>query len=126
MKVEVDPQLDALTQQIIGAAFEVAGALRHGFLESVYRKALIHELNLRGLHSDEEVPFGVHYKGRSVGTYQADLVVENSVIVELKALDGIAPPHVGQVINYLRASGLRVGLLLNFGTPKLQFRRILL
>ena len=126
MKIELDPRLDDLTQRIIGAAFEVSSTLGHGFLESVYHKALHHELEERGLAVQAEIPLEVQYKGRPVGTYQADLLVENTVIVELKAIDAIAQPHIGQVLNYLRATGLRVGLLLNFGTPRLQFRRVLL
>ncbi|HYG89850.1 MAG TPA: GxxExxY protein [Azospirillum sp.] len=115
---------DAITQQIIGAALEISNALGHGFLEAVYRKALMHELQLRGLTVNEEVAFKVHYKGAPVGRYVADLVVADRIIVEIKAVDCILPVHVSQTPNYLNASGLQIGLLLNFGTSKVGIRRI--
>ena len=123
---EIDPDADDVTNRIIGAAFEVSNILGAGFLEVVYRKALAKELKLRGLDARQEVPFRVVYKGDEVGTYFADLIVENQVVVELKALEVLSPSHVGQVLNYLRASGLKVGLLFNFGRPKVEFRRVLL
>ena len=120
----LEAQTDVLTESIIGAALEVSNALGHGFLEAVYQKALVHELRERGLDVHERASFRVHYKGQDVGCYYADLVVECSVIVELKTVQKLAPPHVGQVINYLKASGLTVGLLFNFGSPRLEWRRV--
>ncbi|WP_448202761.1 GxxExxY protein [Azospirillum sp. sgz302134] len=114
-----------MTECIIGAAFEVFNALGQGFVELVYQNALVHELRSRNLDVGMEVPFGVSYKGMSVGTYFADIVVEHQVIVELKVAEAIAQPHIKQVVNYLRASKMPVGLLLNFGTPSLTVRRVL-
>jgi len=124
--VEIDPETDEVTNRIIGSAFEVSNILGAGFLEQVYRRALAKELKLRGLDARQEVPFRVVYKGDEMGTYIADLVVEGLVVVELKAVESLSSSHVGQVLNYLRASGLKVGLLFNFGRPKVEFRRILL
>lgn len=118
-----DPK-DPVTQTIIGAAFEVANTMGHGFLEAVYRKALLHELDMRGLFAAEEVEYKVHYKGRLVGRYIADLVVADTVVVEIKATDAFNGAHISQTLNYLKASGLKKGLLLNFGRSKLDVRRV--
>jgi GxxExxY protein len=126
MLSEAEPGLNALTERIIGAAFAVANALGHGFLEVVYRNALFEELSLGGISVKKEQAFPVHYRGRQVGLYVADLVVEDRAIVELKAIDGLAQSHAAQVLNYLKASGLPVGLLMNFGRPKIEIRRIVL
>ena len=88
---EIDPDADDVTNRIIGAAFEVSNILGAGFLEVVYRKALAKELKLRDLDARQEVPFRVVYKGDEVGTYFADLIVENQVVVELKALEVLSP-----------------------------------
>jgi GxxExxY protein len=110
---------DPVTHSIIGAAFEVARTLGHGFLEKIYQSALAHELTLVGLKVDREVAFRISYKGRDVGIYLADMIVERSVVVELKAFDGqIVGAHVGQCLNYLRASGIHTGLVINFGRPR--------
>ncbi|MCB2100588.1 MAG: GxxExxY protein [Rhodobacterales bacterium] len=122
----LDPRARDVTNRVVGAAFDVSNGLGHGFLENVYQKALGIEIELRGLRVEEQVAFPVSYKGRHVGTYVADLVVERSVIVELKAAKALTQAHVGQTLNYLKASGIRVGLLFNFGRPKLEFRRLLL
>ncbi|UKJ73633.1 GxxExxY protein [Azospirillum brasilense] len=125
MRVVLDHRIEALTERIIGAGLEVFNTLGQGFVESVYQNALVHELRSRGLDVGLEVPFGISYKGNSVGTYFADVVVEDQVIVELKVAEAISQPHIRQVVNYLRASGMPVGLLLNFGTPSLTVRRVL-
>ena len=119
-------EVENLTASIIGAAFEVANTLGHGFLEAIYRKALVHELTIRGLSVGEEVPFDVVYKEATLGRYYCDLIVEKAIIVELKAIDQLNSIHVGQLLNYLKAGGLHVGLLLNFGRPHLEYRRVLL
>ena len=126
MKIQIDPALENLTGAIIGAAFDVSSMLGHGFLEAVYHNALAYELAQRGMAVETKAPLEVRYKGQTVGAYQADLLVERSVVVELKAIDGLGKSHISQVLNYLRATNLNVGLLLNFGTPRLQFRRVLL
>lgn len=118
-------EMEALTEKIIGAALAVSSTLGHGFLEAVYQKALLHELRQRSLAAQSHASFRVHYKGLDVGCYYADLIVERSVIVELKTVRSLMPIHVGQVVNYLKASGLPVGLLFNFAKPKLEWRRVL-
>ena len=125
MRVVLDQRIEALTERVIGAGFEVFNTLGQGFVESVYQNALVHELRSRNLDVGLEVPFGISYKGSSVGTYFADIVVEDQVIVELKVAEAIGQPHIKQVVNYLRASRMPVGLLLNFGTPSLTVRRVL-
>lgn len=117
---------DPLTQAVIGAAFEVANVMGRGFLEAVYRKALTHELRSRGVPVREEVEFKIDYKGASVGRYVADMIVADGLIVEIKAVDAIVSAHVGQTLNYLRASGLNTGLILNFGSSRLGFKRVTL
>lgn len=126
MRVAFDSETEALTECIIGAGYEVHNGLGHGFVEAVYKRAFICELRRRGLDVGHEVPFQIDYKGDSVGTYYADLVVERRVIVELKAVESLLPAHARQVLNYLRASGLGIGLLFNFGASSLTFRRVLL
>ena len=117
-------QKDPVTGQILGAAFEVANHLGHGFLENVYQKALLRELGLRGLRAEREVNFPVSYKGAEIARYVCDILVESSVIVELKCVEKLAPTHVSQCLNYLRASGLKTALLINFGRPRLEYRRV--
>lgn len=119
-------QVDRVTEGILGAAFEVSSSLGHGFLEAVYRKALVHELTLRAMSVEQEKRFELTYKGTSIGHYVCDLLVASLVIVEIKAIDQLAQSHVGQLLNYLKAGDLKVGLLLNFGRPKLEYRRVLL
>lgn len=114
------------TEAVIGSVFEVANVLGAGFLEKVYERALIRELGLRGVSAKPQVSFPVCYKGQYVGEYVADLVVEEKVIVELKCVDSFANEHLAQCINYLKASGLRVALLINFQKPKVEWRRVLL
>ena len=112
-----------LTEKIIGACFEVSNELGFGFLESVYEKALIIALNERGFDVKEQVPLEVRFKNQVVGLFNADIFVENRVIVELKAVNSLKSEHVAQPINYLKATGIRVGLLVNFGKPKLEWKR---
>ncbi|MGB0036596.1 MAG: GxxExxY protein [Candidatus Acidiferrales bacterium] len=112
-----------LTGKIIECAFTVHNALGSGFLEKVYVNALAVELRSAGLNCIQEMPLQVKYRGAIVGDYIADAVVEGRVLLELKACTGLDHVHEAQVLNYLRASGMRVGLLMNFGRPKLQFRR---
>lgn len=107
-----------ITADIAGAFYRVYNELGRGFLESVYRRAMTIELAERGLVVRAEAPLVVRFRGSVVGAFRADLLVEEAVIVEVKACRAPAPEHEPQVLNYLRASGLEVGLLLNFGpTP---------
>ena len=97
-----------------------------GFLEKVYERALVRELALRELQVRAQVSMRVNYKGRSVGEYFADLLVEERLLVELKCVESFAPEHTAQCLNYLRASSLRLCLLLNFQHPKLHWKRLIL
>ena len=125
VRASLDLELDGLTEPIIGAGFAVSNGLGHGFLEAVYRNALVEELRLSGLAVQAEKTFSVYYRDKRVGVYMADIVVADGVIVELKAVAGLADAHAAQLLNYLRASQLPVGLLMNFGTPRLQWRRVI-
>ena len=112
-----------LTQKILEGAFAVHNDLGCGYLEKVYSCALIFELRSAGLRCEQEVPFKVKYKDVVVGDYCADLIVEKRVLVEMKACTSLDSVHEAQILNYSKASGIKVGLLLNFGKPKLQYRR---
>ncbi|HYN78307.1 MAG TPA: GxxExxY protein [Lamprocystis sp. (in: g-proteobacteria)] len=113
-----------ISRLVIGCAFSVSNALGVGFLESVYANALCIELADQGIAFAREASLQVRYKDRIVGNFAADLVVDGRLLVELKALKQLTSDHEAQVMNYLRASGLGVGLLLNFGAPKLEIRRL--
>ena len=114
----------ALTEKIIGACFEVLNELGVGFLESVYEKALVIVLCEKNLKILEQTPLEIKFRNQSVGIFYTDLIVENSVIIELKAVSALLPEHEAQLINYLKASGIRIGLLINFGKPKLEWKRL--
>ncbi len=101
---------------VIGAAIEVHRHLGPGLLESVYERALTHELELRGLSVQRQVPVTVHYKGLPIEGQRVDMIVDPGVVLELKAVERLAPIHEAQLISYLRASGCRLGLLINFNT----------
>ena len=111
-----------VTEQVIAAFYQVYNTLGWGFLEKVYENALVIELRKRGLRVDPQARIDVFYDGFRVGEYFADILVEGCVVAELKAADGIAPEHEAQLLNYLKATDIDVGLLLNFG-PKPQVRR---
>ncbi|RMH32647.1 MAG: GxxExxY protein [Gammaproteobacteria bacterium] len=111
-----------LTGQIIAAFYDVYNTLGSGFLEKVYENALAHELQKRGHRVRQQIPIDVFYDGVNVGHYVADLIVDDLVIVEMKAIENITSAHEAQLLNYLRATGIEVGLLLNCG-PRPQVRR---
>jgi GxxExxY protein len=114
-------RVDELTQQIIGAAMEVHKTLGPGLLESAYEECLCYELLQRGLHFKRQVPLPVSYKGLKLDCgYKMDIVVEGSVILELKSVEDLMPVHTAQLLTYLRLSGMQVGLLLNFNKPLLK------
>lgn len=117
-------RINQITEKIIGCAFSIANTLGVGFLEKVYENALAHELKKKGLRVDQQRPVDVYYDERVVGVYVADLVVEDCVPVELKAAKGLDEAHRAQCINHLRATGFQIGLLINFGTPKIEIKRI--
>jgi len=112
-----------VTETIIGTFYEVYNELGHGFLESVYEKSLAIALRDKGLEVFEQISVPVHFRGRQVGDFCADLLVNRIVILELKAARSIDPAHIAQILNYLRATQIEVGLLLNFG-PKPEFKRV--
>jgi GxxExxY protein len=112
-------ETNRVTEAVIGAAIEVHKTLGPGFMESIYEEALCVELALRGVRFTRQAPVAVDYKGRRIGENRLDLLVEDSVVVELKAVDGLAPVHTAQVISYLKASGCRIGLLVNFNVKRL-------
>jgi GxxExxY protein len=113
----------AATQKILGVFFDVYNELGYGFLESVYREAMAIALRAGGLQVEKEFALTASFRGETVGSFKADLVVSGTVIVELKAVRTLEAVHEAQILNYLRASVLEVGLLLNFG-PKPQVRRL--
>jgi len=112
-----------LTSKILNAFFHVYNQLGYGFLERVYENALAHELRKRGHTVTQQMSIAVYYDGVQVGEYFADLLVDRLVIVELKAAESISKQHQTQLMNYLKATQVEVGLLLNFG-PKPEFRRL--
>jgi GxxExxY protein len=116
--------LDSLTERVLGAVFEVSNTLGAGFLEKVYRRALLTELRLRGLRAAAEVSFAVTYKGCSAGEYFADIVVEDVLVIELKCAERLSSEHTAQCLNYLRASGRSLCLLVNFQKPKVEWKRL--
>lgn len=112
-----------LTGKILESCFEVSKELGIGFLESVYEKALIIALQQKGLKVENQVPLKVKFRGIVVGDFYADLLIENKVLIELKAVNGLLNEHFAQILNYLKATEIEVGLIVNFGKPKLEYRR---
>jgi GxxExxY protein len=115
-----------ITEKIIGAAMEVHRTLGAGFLEAVYSEALAYELKQNGLKYEREKELQIQYKGNTLNkSYRADYVIESCVIVENKSADGLTKEAEAQVFNYLKATGIKVGLLFNFGKPSLEWKRII-
>lgn len=113
-----------LSYAIIGAAMEVHSILGPGFLEAVYQAALARELSLRAIHFEQFKRLPVTYKETLVGDYEADFVVEGKIVLEIKAVATLHPRHEAQTINYLAATGLRLAILLNFGSDSLEYKRL--
>jgi GxxExxY protein len=118
--------VNELTQRIIGCAMRVSSTLGVGFLEKVYENALVVELRLQGIDCQQQHALQVMYEGVVVGDFICDIVVEDRVVLELKSCRVIEDVHQAQLLNYLRATGVRVGLLLNFGTSRLGIKRMVL
>ena len=118
--------IDEITYTIREAVFEVNRVLGHGFLEKVYEKALIIELRMRGLRVENQVALKVIYKEETIGEYYPDLLVEGSVIVEIKAFAHLLKTHQAQLLNYLKATGIKVGLLVNFTRNKAEIKRMVM
>ena len=115
---------EKLTEKIIGVSFDVLNELGSGFLESVYQRALVLALTQAGLVVQEQVPLRVEFRGNVVGEFIADVIVEGLVVLELKSGKALNAEHEAQLLNYLKAAGMKVGLLLNFGRPKLEWKRL--
>jgi GxxExxY protein len=123
-KLEItDDQLNELTHRFIGCAYTVANTLGCGFLEKVYENALVHELRKNGLTVIQQYSIPVYYDGVLVGDYDADLLVEDVVLLELKAATEHHSVFTAQCLNYLKATGLPICLLINFGKPKIEIKR---
>ena len=118
--------INDLTYEINGAVFEVNKILGAGFLEKVYENALLIELRSRGLKAEGQMPIKVFYKENVVGEYVADILVEDQVIIELKAVDRLGKIYEAQLLNYLKATGIKIGLLVNFKYPKAEIKRMVL
>ncbi len=115
-----------LTEKVLGAVFEVSNTLGAGFLEKVYERALLIELGARGIRAIPQAPLAVQYKGQPVGDYFVDILVEDTLVIELKCVERLANEHLAQCLNYLRASGRPICLLVNFQRPKVEWKRIIL
>ena len=117
---------DKTTELIIGCAINVSNELGSGFLEKVYENALMYEMKKTPLHAEQQKKINVLYKDSIVGEYFSDILVNDQVIIEIKAAKSISDNHQAQLLNYLKATGMKVGLILNFGTPKLGIKRMVL
>lgn len=127
MNLENEYLFSSETKRIIGACFEVHNQLGHGFLEPVYQEALKYEFFRQQIPFDKEKRLDVFYKGQKLEKfYIADFVCFDNIIIEIKAVEGLIDDHVAQVLNYLKATELNLGLLVNFGTPKVQIKRVIL
>jgi GxxExxY protein len=120
----VDSELDKITERIIGCAYKISNTLGIGFIEKVYENALFHEIRKDGLIVVQQYPVKVNYDGVIVGEFYLDMLVDDLVIVELKAVSALTNEHMAQAFNYLRATSLPACLLINFGQPKIQLRRL--
>jgi len=114
-----------LTGLVLKSAFEVHNTLGCGFLEKVYERALLHELKSNKIKAEAQKPKKIIYKGEEVGTYIADIVIDSKVIIELKTVDFLSLIHKAQALNYLKASGYEVALILNFSRPRLEYKRVI-
>ena len=119
-------ELNDITYAINGAVFEVNRVLGAGFLEKIYEKALLVECRRRALKAESQVPVTVQYKGVIVGEYLVDIVVEDKVIIELKVVERLQKVHEAQLLNYLKATGFKLGLLINFKYPKAEIKRFVM
>ena len=120
----IDSAVNNITKTVIGCAYTVSNSLGCGFLEKVYKNALVHDLLKQGLKVDRERAIKVQYDGVVIGDYIADLIIEDSVLVEVKNIEHLGNPQVAQCLNYLKATGIRIGLLMNFGTPRVEIKRL--
>jgi GxxExxY protein len=124
MNADEREYLDSLSDRVLGAAFDVSNTLGAGFLEKIYERALLLELGIRGIRSSAQASLSVTYKGRPVGDYFVDILVEDVLVIEIKCVERLANEHTAQCINYLRASCKTLCLLINFHKPKVEWKRI--
>ena len=117
---------ESLIHNVVGAVYEVSNVLGAGFLEKVYERALLKELRARGIKAETQVPCPIAYKGDCVGEYFIDMLVEDYLLVELKCCDSFSNEHIAQCLNFLRASGKNIALLVNFQKPKAEWKRVVL
>ena len=122
--MHVNQNLNTITESIIGCAYTVGNALGHGFLEKIYENALNHELSRNGLRVKQQYPIQVIYDGVVVGDYVADLLVNDQILLEIKAVSKIQDAHLAQCLNYLKATGYKICLLINFGKPRVEVKRV--
>lgn len=116
--------MNNLIEKVIGAVYEVANVLGSGFLDKVYERALVKELGMRDLNAEAQVPIQVSYKDEFVGDYYADILIEKKLIVELKCAERLGNDHLAQCLNYLKATGHGIALLVNFQHPKVEWKRV--
>lgn len=126
MNADKRESIEAVAERVIGAAFEVSNVLGCGFAEKVYENAMVTELGHLGLRAEQQKQVEVEYKGTMVGHYIPDILVEGLVLVELKCCRNFVPEHTAQCLNYLRATGLHLALLINFQNPRVEFKRLVL
>ena len=119
-----ESELNSITEKIIGSAYNVGKIMGCGFLEKVYENALAHELRRNGFEVKQQYSIPVYYDDAMVGDYVADLLVNENVLVEIKAVRNLDDVHMAQCLNYLKGTGKRVCLLINFGNPRVEVRRI--
>jgi GxxExxY protein len=117
-------QYEDITKKIIGCAMHVHSSLGNGFQEVIYQRALAIEFKFQGLTFEREKEMSIHYRGENIGTRRADFFVEGKIMVELKAVINLEDVHLAQVMNYLEAYNMEIGLLINFGSKSLQFKRV--
>lgn len=122
--IKDEAYFNSFTEQIIGCAYRVGNVLGSGFLEKVYERALTHELQKAGLDVASQYPIKIFYDGIDIGDYFADLVVGNEIIVELKTVKNIEGIHLAQCLNYLKATNMKLALLINFGNKSVQVKRV--
>ena len=122
--IKEEYKYSAITEKIIGCAMKVHNALGNGFQEVIYQRALAIELGKEGIEFAREVEMPIHYDGKQIGTRRADFLINGMIMVELKALTGMEDVHLAQGLNYLEAYKLEIGLLINFGSKRLEFKRL--
>ena len=120
-----EPRFKAESQQIVGSAMEVLNEIGHGFHEKPYENALVIKFRLRGIDCLQQKPFEILYKNEKVGDYIPDLIVYGKIVVDTKVIEKITDREIGQMMNYLKVTGLRLGYILNFNQARLEWKRVI-